>query len=116
MAEDGGGDILSWGGGVERSGSKNHNVHYVKRLGRRIDYVVLCMREAVWLKATFVQFYYLVIWKSLDGQRSWQRPGDNNNFCGLVGCSSVKNNEDGINGRPSSVSNAQAAPTNPSIY
>jgi hypothetical protein len=48
MTGGGGHSIVE--GGVERAGGKNHNVHYVKRLGRRIDYVVLCLHGAVWLK------------------------------------------------------------------
>jgi len=45
---------------METAGSKNHNVHYVKRLGRRIDYVILC----TW-------FEHLVISNSAWVGRGW---------------------------------------------
>jgi len=39
---------------VESTGSMNHNVHYVERLGTKIDYVISCMHGVAWFEATLI--------------------------------------------------------------
>ena len=58
------------------TGSTNHNVHYVGRLGRKIDYVFSCMHGVAWFEATLVHFKYPGISNSGTVVSTWMARGN----------------------------------------